>query len=264
MDEIASVLGPQDAEVFSFIYGVTKTGNFEGSRSILRVARSLEETALRFWLSQDDLAQKLHGWKAALYRERLRRPRPATDEKILTSWNGLAISALAKASTVIGDERYAEAAGAAADFVLDKLCVDGRLLRRFAGGEAALTGTLEDYSFFMQGLLDLFEAKGEPKWLREAMRLNGVMVEALWDKDEGAFFMTGQAVPARVKGAYDGSTPSGNSVAAINLMRLAELTGNEALREKGVTVLKVFADDLERQPSAHANMLSALQLQSTE
>ncbi len=248
-EEMASAVGPRDAAYFDGLYGVTNTGNFEG-RTILHLQPGVSE-------SDGERATNI---KSKLYGVRLKRPRPATDTKILTSWNGLAISALAFSGMVLMDETWLEYASKAANFVLEKVSKDGRLLRRYAGGEAALEGNLEDYAFFVQGLLDLFEATSEPRWLAEAIRLNGVMVEDFEDKENGGFFMSLEAEPAKLKEGYDGPTPSGNSVAALNLIRLSELRGEEANKLKAERTLKWFAKDIDRQPSAHAVMLVALDL----
>ncbi|HYB75729.1 MAG TPA: thioredoxin domain-containing protein [Nitrososphaerales archaeon] len=250
--EVEEVLGKDSALKFCELFGVTNTGNFEG-RSILHLA-GVQHAAL---MDEATLA----GWKSKLYEARAKRPRPATDTKVLTSWNGLAISALAFVGAVSGKAEYLTAGEKAATFILvNNLAPDGGLLRRYAEGEAALEGTLEDYAFFVQGLVDLFEATGAPKWLAEASRLATVMVDRLEDKGGGGFFLTVDAVPARLKEDYDGVMPSGNSVAALDLIRLSELTGNQEMRKAAERALRAFGSEIDRQPSAHAAMLSALDM----
>jgi uncharacterized protein len=246
--EVGSMLGAERAEAFCRAYGVTKNGNFEG-RSILHLT-----------VPPSEVGEALRKSAAQLYEARLKRPRPATDTKILTSWNGLAVSAFAVAGEILGDAGLGQAAARAAEFVLSQNSRDGRLLRRFAGGEAALEGTLEDYAFFVGGLLDLFEATQEPKWLREAIRLAGDMVDDFEDKDRGGFYLTVGAVPARLKEGYDGPTPSGNSMAALDLIRLAEFTGEHSFRKSADGTLQWFGRDLEQQPSGHTCMLTAADL----
>ena len=247
-EEVIEALGPEEGEAFDRRYGITKNGNFEG-RTILHLSGGAHPDG-------DEFRKSL----SALYRARLKRPRPATDTKVLTSWNGLAISALAYAGSALEEPAYVEAARNAAEFILNKNAVEGRLLRRYAGGEAALEGTLEDYAFFVQGLLDLFEASWEPRWLEEAVRLAGLMASDFEDKKEGGYFFSVKAEPVRLKEGYDGPTPSGNSVAALDLVRLSELTGVEWYRRSAESILKFFAGDLEQQPSSHACMLIALDL----
>jgi len=250
-EEVEKAAGKTAGTVFARLYGVTKTGNFEG-RTILHMDAGTSLTAV-----ERGNASRA---KEALYRARVKRLRPATDNKVLTSWNGLAISALAFASVVLAEPEFAEDARRAARFVLDRLSNEGRLMRRYAGGEAALEGTLEDYAFFVQGLLDLFEATSEPMWLEEAVRLTRVMLDEYEDVEEGGFYLTISAEPVRLRESYDGPTPSGNSVAVLDLIRLSELTGKTSYRESAERTLKAFAGEVQRQPSAHVVMLEGLDL----
>ncbi len=250
-EEVEQAAGESEGGTFGRLYGVTNTGNFEG-RTILHLDPNRSQTPQE----KEAVARA----RAALYRARRRRPRPTTDTKVLTSWNGLAISAFAFSSLALDESAFAEDAVGAARFVLDKLADGGELLRRYAGGEAALGGTLEDYAFFVQGLLDLFEANPEANWLREAVRLTDIMLRDFEDKEDGGFYLSTEDLPARLKESYDGPTPSGNSVAALNLDRLAELTGEERFRRAAERTLTSFASELDRQPSAHTTMLAALDL----
>jgi len=250
-EEVVETLGKEDGAGFNRIYGVTKTGNFEG-RTILHLEPNHRPAA-----SELGSMEKL---KKKLYEARIRRARPGTDTKILTSWNGLAISALSFSGLVLGEGDHVRAAERAAEFVLHTNAKGGKLLRRYAGGEAALEGTLEDYAFFVNGLLDLFEATADPRWLGEAGRLTKIMIDDYEDKANGGFYLTVGAVPARLKEAYDGPTPSGNSVAALDLVRLAELTGEQEYRRKAEATLRVFGGEIERNPSSHTHLLTVLDL----
>ncbi|MDE1853764.1 MAG: thioredoxin domain-containing protein [Thaumarchaeota archaeon] len=250
-EEVVASAGASDGATISRLYGVTKTGNFEG-RTILH----LDPGSTVSPADRETVARS----KPLLYQTRLGRPRPATDTKVLTSWNGLAISAFAFSSAVLEDRSLADDAAAAARFVLEKISKGGRLLRRFAGGEAALAGTLEDYAFFIQGLVDLFEATADPKWLQEALRLSRDMVADYEDKENGGFYLTVDAEPARLKESYDGPTPSGNSVAAMDLVRLSELSGDMELRKVAEKALKSFGQEIGQRPTAHARMLDVLDL----
>jgi len=198
--------------------------------------------------------------RKALYLARTGRPRPATDTKVLTSWNGLAISAFAFASVVLDERAFAVDAAGAARFVLETLEKDGVLFRRYAGGEAALEGTLEDYAFFVQGLLDLFEAMPEPRWLEAAIRLTKSMRGMFEDVQGGGFYLTTSSEPARLREGYDGPTPSGNSMAVLDLIRLSEITGDAWYREGAERTLAAFADEIQKQPSGHAVMLQGLDM----
>jgi uncharacterized protein len=256
-DEVGAVLGEADSKVFCFMFGVTNAGNFGGSRTILTLAHQTKEVSARFGLDEAALERKVREWKAALLAARGGRPRPSVDDKVLASWNGLAVSALAYAGRVFGEEEYLDAADRTADFVGGSLMQGGRLLRRFAGGEAALEGTLEDYAFVAAGLLDLFEARGDPRRLGLARSLVGTMVEELWD-DGGGFVLARGGLPSTVKDAYDGPTPSGNSVAAAVLLRLSELTGDLALRARAEETARAFAGELAKNPAGHTAMLAAV------
>ena len=249
-DEVEGAAGRAAGTAFNRLYGVTRTGNFDG-RTILHLERGSPPTAVE----EEQLAEA----KKALYLARIDRPRPATDTKVLTSWNGLAISAFAFDSAALNEPGFAEDAATAAGFLLKTLERDGILLRRYAGGEAALEGTLEDYAFFVHGLLDLFEATSEPRWLEEAIRLTKSMLK-MFEDPRGGFYLTLSAEPARLKETYDGPTPSGNSMAVLNLIRLSEMTGDSSFREAANRALKAFAGELERQPSAHAVMLQGLDI----
>ncbi|MDG6993677.1 MAG: thioredoxin domain-containing protein [Nitrososphaerota archaeon] len=248
--EVIQCVGEADGEAFNRVYGVTRTGNFDG-RSLLH----LDPGRAQPKEDQEAAARA----RPALYSMRLTRPRPKTDTKVLTSWNGLAISALAYAGGVLRDDALVAEASRAADFVLGALSEGGRLLRRYADGEAALPGTLEDYAFFVMGLLDLFEATGDPDRLRDSLRLTGTMLE-FEDKGSGGFYMALEQQPARLKESYDGPTPSGNSAAVLDLVRLAELTGKDEFRKAAERTLRAFGSELSRNATGHACMLTGLDL----
>ena len=250
-EEVEEALGRREGPVFSKFYGVTRNGNFEG-RSLLRLEAGSSFTA--------EEAEAMAKDRSALYSRRVRRPKPFTDTKVMTSWNGLAISALAFSGAVLGDKELRGQAEEAADFVLKTNRDGDRLLRRYVGGEADLEGTLEDYAFFVQGLMDLFESTSEARWLTEAVRLTDTMIVDLGDGEGGGFYFTREAEPARLKEIYDGAMPSGNSVAALNLVRLAELTGSERYRDAAERAVEAFGPALRREPSAHTTLLEAADL----
>jgi hypothetical protein len=245
--EIEAVLGKQRAGPLLAYYAVTAAGNFEG-RSILHAAR---DTA------PPGLAQA----REALYQARLRRPPPLRDEKILAAWNGLAISAFARAAFVLGDARYAQRAARAASFVLDRMQRDGRLLRSWKDGRAQHNGYLEDHAFLAAGLLDLFEATGDVRWLREAIRMDQVIEKRYEDAKSGGFFRTSddhEGLLAREKPGQDGAEPSGTSVAVMNLLRLHQLTSREVYRRRAERGLRSVGTLLERSPTAFGELLNAV------
>ena len=259
--EIEAVLGAETARIVSAYFGVTASGNFEG-RSILYRPLSDAEVASKLDIPVDRLRETLQRSVPRLYEQRLERPAPLRDDKILTSWNGLMISAFAKAALVLADETYAERAVRAANFALHELRTeDGRLLRSFKDGRARHNAYLDDYAFLIQGLVDLYEATSTLRWLEEAVALQQVLDQHHWDADGGGYFMTSddhEELLARGKPTYDGAEPSGNSVALLNLLRLADFTSQEEYRERAEQGFAAFATEISRSPTASPKMLAAL------
>jgi uncharacterized protein YyaL (SSP411 family) len=258
--EIEKVLGPERARIAKATFGVTEAGNFEG-RNILYVPKPLEQVACELDLPPDRLTAELTAAKEQLYQARAQRPAPLRDEKILTAWNGLMISAYARAALVLGEPSYAERAQRAASFVLERLRRDGRLLRSYKQGTAHLDGYLDDYAFLIAGLLDLYEATGTPRWLEQAIALDQTLQQFYEDKEHGGFFMTSadhEELLAREKPSYDGAEPSGNSVELLNLLRLQELTTEDRYRQRAERGFKAFGGILTGQPAALSEMLLAV------
>ena len=264
-EEVREVVGADDAQVVCEYYDITEAGNFveEGTRrtngrSIPRVRRQLDEYAA-------DVQEILTRSRAKLYAARQRRVPPALDDKVLTAWNGLMISAMAcGAQTLgrgIGAGRYRESAVRAADFVLTKLRTEGgQLLRTYRDGTAKLNAYLEDYAFLIAGLLDLYELTFESKWLGEARALSGVLARHFWDEQGQGYFFTGddhEELIARRKEMHDGAIPSGNSVQALNLIRIGLLTGDASCLERAHEIIGLVGQALTRYPSAFANLVSA-------
>ncbi len=254
--EIEEALGPPASDQFCGLYGVKENGNveldphgeFEG-RNILYATGPFEETAA------------LAAARARLLEARSRRVRPHRDDKILTAWNSLMISALARGAQVLGDQRLADAARRAAGFVLSHLynASSGLLLRRYRDGEAAIGGFLDDYAFLAQALLDLYETDFDPRWLEQALVLTGKARELFEDTPNGAFFstMAGEDLVLRMKDDHDGAEPSANSIMVLNLLRLAGIDGREDLRRSAERALEAFAARLRAAPAAVPQMLVA-------
>ena len=258
--EIEQLLGKDRARVVNAYYAVTAEGNFEG-RNILNTPKSATTVAKELGLSKAEVLSVVRESRERLYQERKKRPPPLRDEKILTSWNGLMISAHARAALVLGVETYARRAERAAEFVLDHLLRDGRLLRSYKSGQARHNAYLDDYAFLIAALLDLYEATGEPRWLQKAIDLEDVLGERYEDKKNGGFFMTSddhEQLLAREKPSYDGAEPAGNSVAVMNLLRLHELTTDDRYRQRAVKAFQAFEKIFTRSPSALSEMLLAL------
>jgi uncharacterized protein YyaL (SSP411 family) len=254
-EEIRRVLGPgPETERFIRHYGVTAEGNFEG-HNILAVAEPEEH-------AHAALAPQ----RAALYAARLHRPPPFRDEKILAAWNGLAISAAAVVGRVFDEPRYVEAAARAARFVLDAMRPGGRLARSAKDGRPGAAGFLDDYAFVCAGLIDLYEATFDPRWLRAAIALADD-VERLFADPAGGWFMTAgdhERLIAREKPAYDGAEPSGTSVALLNALRLATFTSDDRWRAIAERAFAALAPTLTENPLALTEALLALDFASDE
>ncbi len=257
--EIENALGPKEAALFCDYFDVTDEGNFEG-QNILHVTSPLEDVATRHGMSTDDASTLIDHARKELFRIREKRVKPARDEKVLTAWNGLMLSSFAEASAILERPDYRSIAERNAEFLLNNLKRNGLLLRTWKNGEAKLNGYLEDYACLIEGLVSLYEASGTLRWLEHAIELTDRMIEEFWDEQDGGFFFTGKSheqLIVRSKDFMDNATPSGNSVAAFALQRLALLTGNEKYQRHAVTILRLTADQVSRYPSAFGWMLCA-------
>ena len=258
-EEIEAVIGPDRARVVTANFGVTAGGNFEG-RNVLHTPRAAAEVAGDLGISPDELSSIVDESRELLYEARGVRPRPLRDEKILTAWNGLMISAYAKAALTLGDEEYAERAARAAARVLAHATPDGGLLRDVSA-ETGQPAYLDDYAAFIGGLLDLFEATGEPRWLREALSLDAVLEASFEDPERGGAFMTtgdDDSLLVRVKEYYDDAQPSGNALQLLNLVRLHEFTTDDRYRQRAERAFAAFALVLTDAPASAAEMLLAV------
>ena len=255
-DQTDSLLGA-DARVFNAYYGVTEDGNFDG-RNILHVTGEMEELAKSLSVDAEELEEIIERSEEKLFGEREKRVRPHRDEKIIAGWNGLMISSLAYGGAVLADDRYIKAAGQAADFVLSKLNTDNRLKRFYAKGKARTLGVLNDYAFLITGLVELYQADFNVKWLSEAKRLAGKMITLFADEKEGGFFLTGSDAEKLItegKEAYDVAIPSGNSAAVRALLALGRITMDGELTDEAERVLAFFSGSIEELPASVPEML---------
>jgi uncharacterized protein len=258
--EVIDTLGESDGAIFSDYYDVTDQGNFEG-HNILHVKDSIEAIASKHNLSIEQAREIIEKGRRKLFELRERRVKPGRDEKVLTAWNGLMLASFAEASAILDRADYGQVARANAKFLLSDLMRDGLLLRSYKAGESKLNAYLEDYANLIHGLIALYEATGELEWLENAIGLADKMIEQFWDDEAGGFFFTGKSheqLIVRSKEWFDNATPSGNSVAAFSLLRLALLTANDDYRRRAVTILRLMADQLRRYPSAFGFALAAL------
>ncbi|HVN72769.1 MAG TPA: thioredoxin domain-containing protein, partial [Desulfomonilia bacterium] len=265
--EVRSVLGDRDFTIARDLFGLRDEGNFaEGSKDGLNIIHTkLHDAHLieRLGLKIDALADKSESILEKLRLKRSGRKAPFKDYKALTDWNGLMIASLAKAGAAFGSETYTDAAMKAAEFLLNTMVVKGTLKHVYLAGTARLEGGIDDYSFFIWGLIELYESTFKPHYLKAAMDLNTAFLKSFRDSGSGGFFSTSvnEAVPiARIKTATDNAIPSGNSVAMLNLLRLAGLTGETALRDLAADTGKAFSGLVDRIPSAHTFMMCALDL----
>ena len=259
-DELDEVLGDRDGEIARRYYDVTPEGNFEG-RNILHIVRPAEDVAAEFKLSFEELDGIIVDAKGKLLKARGERIAPGRDDKVLTSWNAMMLRAFAEAASVLDRPDYGSVARRNAEFLLDQLRPDGRLLRTYKDGEAKLNGYLEDYAFLIDGLVALHEFTFEARWLTEAVSLTGQMVELFWDDSTGQFFDTGsdhEALVVRPRDFSDNATPSGNSMATDVLLKMAVITGNVEYERKAVAGLRSVREMMLQFPAAAGNWLSAL------
>ncbi len=260
--EIESVLGSDDAEIAARVWGVTAEGNFEGQNILCR-SKSDEQDAKLLKMPLDAFQLRMNSVRRKLLAVRSRRVWPGRDEKILTSWNGLMIAAFARAGAVLERPDFVDAAINAAEFVQKHLRTSNDRLNRTASadGRAKLNGYLEDYAYYAEALTHLYEATLDERWLSEAAQLMFVMCPQFGDREHGGFFTTSkdhEQLLMRIKDIHDGSTPSGNAMAVMALLRVGTMLGRATLLEVARQTLKAFHGVMEAHPSAAGQMLIAL------
>ena len=267
---IDDALGKESSPIFDFYYGVQEKGNVEpnsrgelSGKNVLSVTHTLEETARKFGISPAEAGEMVSAAHGRLFQRRTERLRPRLDDKTLTAWNGLMISAFARASQVLGDTAYLNSARRARSFLKDRLYdpATGKLFHRFRSGEAAIEGFAGDYAFLIQGLLDLYETSFDIADLQWAIALQTRQNQWFEDKTRGGFFTatgTDASLLLRMKEDYDRAEPSANSIAVLNLLRLSQMTDNPALRQTADAALNAFAGPLRQEPNSMPQMLVAL------
>ncbi len=258
--EIEAILGAEQGGIFCRVYGVSEEGNFEG-KNILHLESDRAQLAQDLVLPQEKLDDLLEDARRKLLAVRERRVRPHRDDKVLAGWNGLIIAALARGGALLENAELISHAEQAADFILHRLRDEqGRLLRRYREGEAAIPAFLEDYSFLVFGLTELYQAAFNPRFLTAALDLNREMLR-LFSDERGGLYDTGadaEIVLRRGRSLHDGALPSGSSVAVLNLLRLARLSGDMELEERGEQFLGRLLPMVEQNPQAFGQLLIAL------
>jgi uncharacterized protein YyaL (SSP411 family) len=267
--EIREVLG-DDADLVIELYGIEESGNFAEEASgqntgenILHLRQNLSELASRKNLSESELTATVDAAMKQLLQIREKRIHPYKDDKILTDWNGLMIAALSKASRAFDEPKYAEAASRCAQFLRQNMRrPDGSILHRYRSGESGITAHLDDYAFFIWGLIELYETTFDVSLLQTALELNYYLTSHFWDDEKGGFFFTSdeaEELLVRYKEIYDSAIPSGNSVAALNMLRLAKMTSNSGMEDQANQIGLAFASTLERSPSISTLFMSAVE-----
>ena len=260
--ELADVLGDRDGAWAAAWYDVTPEGNFERGTSALWHPRTPDEVAAQLGIERGDLETAMADARGKLLTARSKRIAPGKDDKVLAAWNGLAMSALAQAHQILGDERYLEAARGVARYLLEDMRQEnGRLFATARHGRAHLAAYLDDYAFLIQGLIDLYESDFSPHWIDEALELNEVLTEFFEDREAGGYFTTAsdhERLIARMKMPYDGALPAGSAVQVQNLLRLAELTGNSEHATRAQRALHSVGQVVSRQPRAFSQLLMSL------
>ena len=258
--EINAVMGDTDGEVFAGYYGVTAGGNFEG-KNILNIRQNPEEFAETKGLTADQLGDIINRGSKALLEVREQRIHPMRDDKVLSSWNGLMLRSFAEAAAALGRPDYLAVAIKNAGFLVGSMKSDGRLLRTYRDGQAKLLGYLEDYSFVIDGLLALYEATFDLRWLEEAVTLADSMIELFWDEGIGGFYDTGsdhETLVIRPRDVFDNAQPCGGSVASDVLLRLAVFTGKSDYSAKAAVPLRSLHQAMSQSPGGTGHWLSAL------
>lgn len=261
------VLGRKEAAVFKSCFGVLDQGNAAHDphgelidQNILYQARDFKQLAEEFSMAEEDIRSSLERSLRKVFEWRSRRPPPHVDDKCLCSWNGMMIASLAFGCRVLDEPKYAQAAAKASDFILSTMMKEGRLEHSWRGGSSGIPAQLEDYAFFIDGLLELYEAGFQDAYLNEAKRLGMAMIELFADP-QGGFFMTAkddEGLIVRPKDRYDGAMPSGNAAAALVLLKLHALTHEDIFLRQLEALLASLGPEMERSPYGHSFLLSVL------
>jgi uncharacterized protein YyaL (SSP411 family) len=266
--ELQAILGEEDAALFSKVYNIRREGNFFDEVTHRLTGKNIPHLTMKPLASAGisdaehrELSNRLTEIRKRLYQARSLRVPPHKDDKVLTDWNGLMIAALAIGGRVLDEASFTEAARKAAEFVLARLKKDERLLKRYRQGTAALPAHLDDYAFMVWGLLELYETTFALHFLKEALILSQTQTEHFYDSESGSFFLTAddtEKVLFRQREFYDGAIPSGNSITALNYLRLAGLTGNVGFEERALGIIRACSAELHERPVAYTQMMVAV------
>ncbi|MES0372561.1 MAG: thioredoxin domain-containing protein, partial [Mariprofundaceae bacterium] len=274
-DELEQALGKTDAALIGQVFNVERSGNFKDEASGKKSGRNIfyremdwERLAKNAGLKREELNSRIESARQRLFTLREGRIHPFKDEKALVDWNGLMIAALAMGGRLLDEPAYTQAADRAAKLILDKMRLkNGRLLHRWNRGDAGIAGTLDDYAFFVWGLMELYQAGLDSSVLNAALELNSIMMKEFEDPDQGGFFLTAEGAESlliRPKEIYDGAIPSGNSVALLNMLRLARLTGESSLEKRAQSTAEAFYGVIKKGPFGYTQFISGLDFALSE
>ena len=267
--DLDAVLNPEEMKLYTSIYNINKGGNYleESTRNytgknIPHLTENLSSLAEKKNLSLEELKEKLETIRIKVFQSREKRIRPHLDDKILTDWNGLMIAALAKGGYIFNEKKYINAAEKAMKFILNNLKNGkGHLLHRFRDNSSEINAFIDDYSFLIWALIELYEATFNTRYLKQAINLIDIQNDQFWDNNIGGYYFTakdGEDLITRQKENYDGAIPSGNSVTMLNLLRLSQITGDQEYERKADIISRVFAESVRKNPAAHAFLLTAV------
>ncbi len=259
-EEFQSALGKETGNLIGGYYGITDAGNFEG-KTILNIPQEPASFAQENGIDLPQLEDMVDQSKKTLLDIREERVHPLLDDKVLASWNGLMLHSFAEAAVALGRDDYLQAAVNNAEFLLSAMKTQGRLLRTYRNGQAKLLAYLEDYAFVADGLIALYEATFDRRWLTEALFLADAMIDLFWDEGAGFFYDTGsdhESLVMRPRDIFDNAQPCGGSVASDVLLRLALITGNQEYASKAAKPLRALSDVMGKAPAGTGHWLAAL------
>ena len=267
-DEMSQIVS-DDAQIFTAAFDVHEDGNFYDEatgkytgENIPHLVKTPEEISLKFKISESEVIKKLESARVKLFKVREKRIRPGLDDKVLTDWNALMISALAKASQAFNSPEYLSHALKATDFILQNMLDDAGNFYHTSNSEGkGISAHADDYAYFIQALIDMYESTFDVNYLKTALKLNEDFVSQFWDETNLGFFFTSsnaEELIVRTRESYDGARPSANSVAALNLVRLARMTSDTELEKRAEEISKAFANQINESPSAHTYFLTAI------
>ena len=268
-EELKETLGDKDAELIITTFNTRKSGNFteeagghQTGANILHMKKSFSEIAPSYDISEKEFTEKIEKTRITLFNEREKRIHPYKDDKILTDWNGLMIAAFSMAGRTFNEPEYTKAASKAANFILSEMKDDnGNFLHRYRLGKAGIRANVDDYAFFIWGLLELYESTFDIKYLKAALSLQKELDKGFWDDKNGGYYFTSndaEKLISRQKEIYDGAIPSGNSVAGLNLLKLARITGNIEYEKKAARLGDAFSETIESGPMAYTLFMMGL------